>query len=275
MAKRLKAIEYKAIREETLAHVKSVNYPVSLRWAFYRMLQDGKYIKDKKDWNNFKSIIAKARKDRKDGWEPDTLVDETRSIVWRGIGYVDKKDWYEYLKRQECNLDKIQSQDYFLMILFEAKAMINQFKYYTRNIPLCAFGGDVSIPMKFEIAKQIEYADEKYHKPIVILYFGDCDEKGKQIHKSALKDIKDWCSIDFDFIPCGLTIEQAKAFKLPTNPDKPNNYQWEALTDEQAKALITKSVEKYQDKTRYKSIETKEKRITNEYRKLLGMKGGG
>ena len=147
------------------------------------------------------------------------------------------------------------------MIMYEAKAMTGQFEEYTKHIPLIPFGGVPSIPFKYDIAKVIEWADKRYGKPIVILYFGDCDKKGKQIPKSALKDIRNWCNIDFEFIHCGLTLEQARKFKLPEDPEKPGKFQWEALDDVQAKDIICSNVKKYQKKNRFKEIEEEEKRI--------------
>ena len=270
--KKLSNADYKAIRVEALAHVNSVKYYVSLRWVFYRMFQDGKYIKYKSDWKMFKSLISFARKNFLDGWKPNTLTDDTRKIIWRGGGFKNKKEWFDFEKNNSsCSLNKIHSQDYYLMIWFEAKAMANQFQYYTENIPLLAFGGDVSIPMKWKLAKELERAKEEYDKPIVVLYFGDCDTKGEMIYKSALKDIREWCDVEFEFIPCGLTLQQALALRLPTNPEKPNQYQWEALSDEQAKALIEDSVKPYQEGWRWAKIKRAEKRIIKEYQKRLSL----
>ena len=72
--------------------------------------------------------------------------------------------------------------------------------------------------------------------------------KGIQIYLAALKDILNWSSISFNVERVGLTLEQAKKLKIPENPLKPNTYQWEALNDEQAGALILKGLEKYQRK---------------------------
>lgn len=265
---RRKPEEYTKIRKKALAHVNSVNYGVSLRWLFYRMLQDGDFIKTKKDYYPFKDLIARARKENIDGWKQDFLKDDTRKISLNCYGSKDKKDWFEEMKKEECVLDVHYTQDYFIMILFEAKAMISQFEYYTKNISLSAFGGDASIPLKYDIAKTIEWASQEYKKPIIVLYFGDCDDKGSQIYQSALKDIKDWCSVDFEFKFCGLTKQQAKTFKLPTNPKKPDEYQWEALTDPQAKHLIEKNVNPFLNKMSLEKLEKKQKRITKSYQKI-------
>ena len=54
-----------------------------------------------------------------------------------------------------------------------------------------------------------------------------------------------WSKVPFTLERVGLTLEQAKAFNIPENPDHPNAYQWEALTDEQAKTLIVNSLERF------------------------------
>ncbi len=44
---------------KTVHHLNSVPYRVSLRWLFYRLLQDG-ILRDKKDYLTYKGIIATA-----------------------------------------------------------------------------------------------------------------------------------------------------------------------------------------------------------------------
>ena len=79
---------------------------------------------------------------------------------------------------------------------------------------------------------------ENYRKPIRIFYFGDRDAKGESIFEAALKDIRAWCPVAFQYERVGLTRQQAVDMGVPENPDKPGAYQWEALTDEQASSLI-------------------------------------
>ena len=64
-------------------HVQSVAYRVSLRWLFYRLLQDG-YYSTKKDYRGqFKPLMSRARHRQLDGWRiTDTLTDEVRSATY-------------------------------------------------------------------------------------------------------------------------------------------------------------------------------------------------
>ena len=92
---------------------------------------------------------------------------------------------------------------------------------------------------------KVEQAVERFEKPIAILYFGDYDEKGLEIPFNATRDIEKWCNVDFEFHVMGLTLEQIHKYPLDENPDKPDQYQWEALRDENAGEIITNALEKF------------------------------
>lgn len=215
--------------------INSVPYIPSTRWAFYQIVQRGKIAK--KDVHNFDHWLSRARKSFWNGWAPDTLSDSIRHAIIRGLPH----------PMIPAQPDRIKDQKYYVELWFEARAMENQFWYYTKEyyVTMVPFGGDASIAYKWEIAKRLEGRHEQYHKPIVILYFGDCDKKGFMIPESALNDIRDWCIVDFEFIRCGLTLEQAKKYRLPENPERLGQYQWEALSDEQAGELILSNLKKY------------------------------
>lgn len=239
------------ILNRAMEHIKSVPYPVSLRWLFYRLKDEGIYQK-KKEYSKFKDICADARHNRWNGWEPDIIEDETRDIFWHGIGSFNESDAIEKIK---CEYDKLQDQDNIVIILFEARAMHKQFKYYTKHIPLVPFGGDVSIPLKYETAMAVPRLIKRYNKPVVLLYFGDCDKKGNAIQKAAFMDIKRWCPVGYTLIIGGLTLQQAESFNLPPSIAK-HGYQWESLTDAQAREIITMSLSKYHNSSRCKKYET-------------------
>ena len=54
--------EQAAVLDKAFELVQSVPYKVSLRWLFYRLLQEGIY-QDKSGYNNLKYLAAKARKE--------------------------------------------------------------------------------------------------------------------------------------------------------------------------------------------------------------------
>lgn len=226
----------KNMLDYAMAKIKSVPYKVSSRWVFYRLVQGGFIPKSR--INKFDYLLSKARKRFYGEWKPDTLTDSIRQTNFKG----------EFNVSFNVELDHVEFQNHYVQLWFEAEAMHGQFEYYTKDyrVSLVPFRGDCSIPIKWELAKKLEDAYAKYEKPINVLYFGDCDKKGYQILEAALKDIRAWCKIPFEIERVGLTLEQARGFCLPENPDKPDSYQWEALENEHAEKLILESLKKYQ-----------------------------
>lgn len=250
-----------------MAKIKSVPYKVNSRWGFYRVLQAG-YLSSKKDIKKWDYLSSRARKSFYGEWRPDTLVDSIRYCNWRG----EIEAFFTF------ELDTLKTQPFTVQCWYEAEAMSEQFRHYTSpyRVSLVPFRGDCTIPIKWEIAKKLEALFAKYQKPIKILYFGDYDKKGFQILTAALKDIQAWCKVHFDVERVGLTLEQAKAFNLPENPDK-LGYQWEALEDAQAKTLILDALNKYAHPIPQELIgreKTIKSRIRNAFKQILKEKLG-
>ena len=252
--------------DHAMQHIKSVPYKVPLRWLFYRLLQDGIYSKKGDYKNKFVGMISQARHNYIGEWRPDTLVDKSRSILLKGLGSLTEDDAINDIK---INLDKFQNQDNIILLVFEAKAMLGQFEHYTKHIPLIPFGGDPSIPLKWDTAMAVYGLSKRYNKPVKMLYFGDADEKGNEIWKNAFIDIKRWCPVDFEFIYCGLTVDQAKEYGVPENPDKPSQYQWEALRDKQAEEIINTEVTKHYTIERIREVEVTEKELLKAWKEKL------
>lgn len=229
------------ILDRAYTHIKSVGYTVSLRWVFYRLLQDGIY-KSKEDYKKLVHIASVARKNGI--WEPDLLADETRKTIDRNGDGRNVAEWLEYVSQNlQCRLDAWYDQKNYVECWFEAKAMTDQFRSIVpAPITLVPFGGDASIPYKYQCAVRLQRAADKYGLPITILYFGDLDRKGQQIPYSAQKDIQNWFG-EFEFRVVGLNRQQVEIFNLPQNPDKRGEYQWESLSDSQAKSLILGAIE--------------------------------
>lgn len=259
----------RAILARAWEFVNSVPYKVSGRWVFYQLLQEGKY-KSKGDYQKWIEIASKARHANYENWKPDTLTDETREAIYRGKGNSDAKTWLQAIaKGAICSLDKWASQDNYVELWFEARAMTEQFKYYTQYITLRPMGGQPSIPYKYQAAQEISQAWLLYKKPVKILYFGDYDKGGLTIQKTIDEDISYWADIDFEFIHCGLTLEQALHYNVQKNFEKPNNYQWEALSAEAAQEIISEKVEQYVNLKAFKEVETKEVHVSEWFREKL------
>lgn len=174
------------------------------------------------------------------------LMDETRNIIERVWGFADIKDFIEdgadhLAKQLSIRFNHFYQQKQLIFIGFEARAMREQFEFYSKGIDLLPFGGDPSIPFKWESAEYIGSESKRYNLPIkeaLVLYFGDFDKKGREIFETAKEDITTWCAAPVLFEWCGLTEDHIARYRLPENPEKPGQYQWEALTDPQAKEII-------------------------------------
>jgi hypothetical protein len=271
----VKSLQYQPVKRVAeilnwcLQKIQGVPYKVTLRWIFYRAVQEMGLAKT--DYAAFKKWTSRARKNFWNGWAPDTLVDDTREIYLRGGGYLTPEEWFQSFKDYKCVLDKRLSQPQIVMVWFEAEAMRSQFDYYAGpyHVSLAPFKGDYSIEKKWKLAKLMEALVSRYLKPVKVLYFGDLDPKGLQIPESALKDIHAWCAVPFEFRRVGLTLEHVKRWKLPDNPERPGQYQWEALSDQAAKELIQEALNREVDLEALKRVEALESEATKKWRKML------
>jgi hypothetical protein len=195
-------------------------------------------------------------------WRPDTLADETRESIPGGTGWDTGRDWVRAVMRAKCKLDKWHTQPVYLECWYEARAMTDQFRHYTENVTLRPMGGQPSIPYKWQTAKDLERAAETYCNPIKILYFGDLDPAGETISETIERDVRKWCSADFDFIRCGLTAEQVTLYNVPENIEHPGAYQWEALTDTAAREIITGNMARYLRHDAFENVVDRENKIS-------------
>jgi len=258
----------KPILEGAMAHIKSVPYKVTLRWVFYRLLQDGLYRK-KEDYNTFRRLQAQARKAFYEGWHPAIFADDTREFINQGDGWTDPLDFLADVKEFEFKEVVWNSQEYYVEIWFEAGAMVAQFKYYAPDVPLFSFHGDCSIAPKWEAAKRLERASQEHDLPIVIFYFGDEDEKGMTIPESAVQDIRKWCDVPFEFTRAGLNLGDGKRLGLQESIDKPRAYQWEALSDEQARELIETALASYFNAEAANDLRDSDKDTTDKFQERM------
>lgn len=286
----------------TLARVQGVPYRVTGRWAFYQGVQELGLTK--KDNKNFNKWTSRARKNFWNGWAPWTLADDTRGILSYGDGFESFEDWLDSFKGERPVYEKFSTQKNLVMIWFEAEAMRAQFEYYAapHHIPLAPFRGDPGPDYKWRLAKFLCEMTLKYDgKPIVVLYFGDYEPLGKtgsrgkgiRIPLDALKDIRPWFEALYmrgieemkakmgetvenplvpaiNFVRCGLNPEHIAKWKLPQNPQRLEEYQWEALSDERARELIVGSIGKYWSSEAVRKVEHREERDKKKWAKILG-----
>jgi len=246
--------------------IESVDYSVTLRWLFYRLLQEG-YYKDKEGYDDLDRIVSMARKRHYKRWRQDTLIDKSRNATILGHGEENIDDCIKGIPDIADNLyffiSHFYHQEYYVEIWFEANAMMGQFEHYTERISLVPFGGHPSIPYKWKMAKRLEEKAQQFNKPVKILYFGDCDKAGRTIEEAAVKDIYEWCEVEFEVIRGGLSLDQiasweAQGIVIPENYEKPGQYQWEAIPDQQASELIQNTLAKYIDIDIIKQVKEEE-----------------
>jgi len=256
---------------------KSVPYEVNLRWVFYRLWQAGtlayvnatpKLPKKVNAYVRLKSVCTKAV--HFGILSPDWVIDDTRSMYGRsGESSIDA--WLEELMESECEVDWWSTQSVYLMIAFEADAMRSQFEYYTEEFAcrMWPMRGDPSNAYKLRIAKVVDGASRTYGLPVVILYFGDLDEKGLTIPEAAFRDIHAWSTADLKVYRVGLNPGDEERFNMPDIPGKPGCYQWEALEDEQARELIEGSVMEFLDWEKMGELKVEESKTTDRVQELL------
>ena len=259
-----------AILTRAIEIVGSVPYQVSTRWVFYRLLQDG-YYAGKADYKN-KSLpaVSSAQHSGYGGWRPDTLTDETRSAIVRGDGYVDPRDWLaNFAARVQCQLNRWQHQPYYVEQWYEACSMTDQFRYYTQYATLRPMGGQPSFPFKYETPKELEIAQRRYDRPVVVLYFGDLDEAGAAIARTVEQEGRNWRGAPFEFIRCGLNESQVARYNLPENFEHPGSYQWEALSDDASREIITSAMDGFVSHDASSVVADKELKATRWLRSRL------
>jgi len=235
--------------EWVLQEIQALPYRPGLRWAFYRSME--KFQLSKSDWKAFKNNLARRRKNFADGWAPDTLTDTVRTVSYHGHG---PDSWDEYRQQlieraPKAGLWTDPELSQYVECWFEAEAMTQQFEHYLGEpyrITLRPFRGDYTLSPKWNTASEIRVM-AGLGKSIVILYFGDADFKGSQIPFSALRDVEAWSGVKVDFVVGGLTGDQAKQLGLPENFERPGEWQWEALSDQQAQEIILETLQEKVD----------------------------
>lgn len=277
----------------TLKRIQEAPYAVTARWAFYRCVQE--LGLQKHDYAKFIRATSIARKRFWNGWMPQTLVDDTRTIYTFGGGHSSYEEWFKEQTEATPQYEPYSTQQEILQIWFEAQAMFSQFRHYAQplRITVIPFRGDTGVYHKWKIAELLYALYSIHQKPITVLYFGDYEPfadrgsraKGLTIPISALKDIRRWLGyliaakakqeiaadtekILKDF-RIGLNAEHIEKWKLPENPERPGEFQWEALSEKYAEELIMGSIRKHWSIEAIEALEKRERKDAVGWRKRL------
>ena len=237
------------ILDRALEIVNGVPYTVTLRWLFYGIWQEGYYeqVKATKTtkakalaYKRFGSAFSKLRHSDHERW-PIVLSDDRRDPVIMSDGYKSASDWLEALGASlSCDVDSMANQERYVIVAFEAEAMLSQFKYITKPYGVCLwpFSGQASIPYKKRLAKHIENVNRHFGKPVVVLYFGDYDKQGMIIPESAFRHVKKWCAVEFEALRVGLNMDQITEYDIEEDLGEGGKYQWEAVRADAAEEII-------------------------------------
>ena len=234
------------------AVIDSVPYRATLRFVFYRLWDAGEIPLTKyrgKQANKpaklraYEKVVGLLSNARHLGlMARDAMADDTREVT-SPYTHASVGAWHATLAKHACRLDPWEGAPVRPVVVFEAEAMLAQFEYWTERyrVELWPFRGDPSIPYKNQLAERLSECQDQ---AVAVLYFGDLDDKGEEIAMANLGHVLRWSGIAKAY-RVGLTQEQADAFGLQDNPEKPGTYQWEALTDAQAGQLITEALDRY------------------------------
>jgi hypothetical protein len=81
--------------------------------------------------------------------------------------------------------------------------------------------------------------------------------------------IQAWSTASFQVERVGLLQEHVSQYNLPDNPERPGEYQWEALPDESARELIENALNTYVDLEAIRKIEEEEEQATERWNAFL------
>lgn len=262
----------------------SVPYRVTLRWLFYNLWQEGWFVHvqptakanaKKRAYQDFSLLMSRLRHSSGEYHErwPIELADDRRDPVYRSEGFASAQEWLDREReRLACVIDKMSTQDFYILVAFEAEAMLSQFEYLTEawGVDLWPFSGNTSIPYKKRLARAIEWASTKFAKPVIILYFGDYDPAGLKIPESAFRHVRKWARCSFEAYRVGLNAEHIERYNVPEDPEHPGKYQWEALNNTGATELVTSALSRFLYQDKINELRQVEGEVTELVRSALG-----
>lgn len=221
-------------------------WPLTARQVFYRLIGLGVPIAKTKAGAD--GVGDKLNRGRRAGlWPWEAIRDEgaVRSRV--GGGYNDPAEFWENVRfdAELYNRDLHSGQPRRVIVWCEAAGMVPQIEDACKGLPVNvrSGGGMNSVTLLYEQAEEI-VADER---PTVVLYVGDLDEWGQTIEDRVADDLAAFVD-DLGGDHDGLRFQTIALLPiqvdgLPSNPEKPGEFQAEALPPDVLAHIVREAVE--------------------------------
>jgi hypothetical protein len=223
-------------------------WPLTARQVYYRLIGLGVPVAKTKGGAD--GVGDKLNRGRRAGrWPWEAIRDEGAVRSRIGSGYDDPADFWESVRvvAGGYGRDRHAGQPRRVIVWCEAAGMVDQIERACAGLPVLvrSGGGMNSVTLLYEQAKEI-VADER---PTVVLYVGDLDKWGETIEDRVADDLAafvtdldgDHASLRFQTI--AITTTQAQDHGLPGNPDKPGEFQVEALPPDVLAQIVRAAAE--------------------------------
>jgi predicted component of type VI protein secretion system len=214
--------KYQKRTQEILRHVSEIlnqykGASFTVRQLYYQLVSKGIIANTISSYKRLSRILSNARKE---GVIPfEAIVDRTRTPIkapsWDGLK--------SYLKgmKQKYKKSKWKNQKHYVEVWLEKDALRNIVESVTQfyDVYLIIGRGYPSLTLLYEAAERFK----KIKKPIWILYLGDHDPSGLDIHRSIKENLIRHFGIkrkNLHLRKVAITLRQIKKFKLPPSPTK-------------------------------------------------------
>ena len=228
-------------------------WPLTARQVYYRLIGLGVPVaKTKVGADGIGDLLSRGRRSERWPWEAIRDEGAVRSGV--GFGYDGPADFWKSVRRSAdfYGRDLRASQPRRVLVWCEAAGMTPLIEDACAGLPVlvCSGGGEPSVTLLHEQATEI-VADAR---PTVVLYIGDLDKHGKVIEDRVADDLRafvDDLGGDLDrlrFQTIALTEAQVAESRqagepLPEKPEKPGEFQAEALPPGVLARIVREAVE--------------------------------
>jgi hypothetical protein len=209
----------------------------------------------------YQRLSAGSAKARRDGWFP-RLVDEGRSVD-RAAFWADVSGHLADAAGRH-RLDRTAGQPYAVFIGAEkvgARGLLRDW-FDNAGFYVAALGGYGSQSLLDELA-DLARAEPR---PAVYIYAGDWDEHGRAIEADFVRRINGAFA---EIRRVALTPEQIERHRLPPNPERPDQWEVEALDLDLLRAAYMDAVADYWDRGAHQAVLAEEERQSAELRRLV------